>query len=125
MGYDFDHSYTSHSHGWSTGPTFSLVFHVLGLTVTSKQGETWSVAPVLSGLTAAEGGFETSLGWYGVNWTLTDNSTFTLSVDTPTGTNGTVTLPGEGEVEIDGAATTIEGKKLNVDGGAHVITLKM
>ncbi|KAJ3748405.1 hypothetical protein DFH05DRAFT_1389962 [Lentinula detonsa] len=75
--------YTSHAHGWSTGPTFSLSFHLLGLTVTSPQGATWSVAPVLSGLTAAEGGFETGLGWFGVNWTLTDdNAMFTLMTDT-------------------------------------------
>ncbi|KAF5385994.1 hypothetical protein D9615_002248 [Tricholomella constricta] len=59
-GYDFDHSYTSHSHGWATGPTPALTFFVLGLKLTSPQGATWSIEPVLSGLEAAEGGFETA-----------------------------------------------------------------
>ncbi|KAJ4477471.1 glycoside hydrolase family 78 protein [Lentinula aciculospora] len=125
-GYDFDYSYTSHAHGWSTGPTFSLTFYVLGMTITSPQGTTWSVAPVLSGLTAAEGGFETGLGWFGVNWTLTDNNTtFTLIIDTPRGTNGTATLPGTGDVSLDGKGTSVDGTQLNLDGGLHVIVLNM
>ncbi|KAF9073409.1 glycoside hydrolase family 78 protein [Rhodocollybia butyracea] len=124
-GYDFDHTYTSHAHGWATGPTFSLTFYLVGLMVTSPQGATWSVAPVLSGLTAAQGGFETGLGWFGANWTLTDNTTFTLAIDTPSGTNGTVTLPGAGDVSIDGSAKDVKGTKLSVPGGSHVIVLHM
>ncbi|KAF9073410.1 glycoside hydrolase family 78 protein [Rhodocollybia butyracea] len=77
-GADFDHSFTSNAHGWATGPTFSLIFYLVGLMVTSSQGATWSVAPVLSGLTAAQGGFETNLGWFGANWTFTDKTTFRL-----------------------------------------------
>ena len=115
----------SHAHGWSTGPTFSLVFHLVGLTVTSPQGAAWSVAPVLSGLTAAQGGFETGLGWFGANWTLTDNTTFTLVIDTPEGTNGTVTLPGTGKVSVDGAAANVTGTKLGITGGSHVIVLTL
>jgi hypothetical protein len=122
-GYDFDHSYTSHAHGWATGPTLSLTFFVVGLTVTSPQGATWSIAPVLSGLTAAQGGFETGLGWFGANWTLTDNTTFTLTIDTPSGTSGTVTLPAAGKVEVDGKNTEVNGVVLNLTGGSHVIVL--
>ncbi|KAJ3739349.1 glycoside hydrolase family 78 protein [Lentinula detonsa] len=125
-GYNFDYSYTSHAHGWSTGPTFSLIFYLLGLTVTSPQGATWSVAPVLSGLTAAEGGFETGLGWFGVNWTLTDdNATFTLMIDTPSGTDGIVTLPSAGDVSVDGEGMTANGTQLTLDGGSHVIVLDL
>ena len=67
-GYNYDPSYTSHAHGWSSGPTSALTYYVLGLTVTSPQGRTWQVAPHLSGLEAAEGGFTTPLGWFGVKW---------------------------------------------------------
>ncbi|KAJ3989837.1 hypothetical protein F5890DRAFT_1638437, partial [Lentinula detonsa] len=97
---------------------------LLGLTVTSPQGATWSVAPVLSGLTAAEGGFETGLGWFGVNWTLTDdNATFTLMTDTPSKTDGSVTLPSAGDISVDGEGTTANGTQLSLDGGSHQIGL--
>ncbi|TFK45478.1 glycoside hydrolase family 78 protein [Heliocybe sulcata] len=100
-GYDYDYSYTSHSHGWSTGPTPALTFHVLGLQITSPQGQTWSVAPLTSGLSAAAGGFETGLGWFGVNWTIADNE-FRLELDTPEGTSGVVDVPGNGTVVLGG-----------------------
>ncbi|KAF9019279.1 glycoside hydrolase family 78 protein [Hymenopellis radicata] len=71
VGYHNDFSYTSHAHGWSTGPTPALTFHVVGLTLTSPQGATWAIAPIPSGLDSAEGGFETGLGWFGVKWNVT------------------------------------------------------
>ncbi|KAK0184792.1 Six-hairpin glycosidase [Armillaria mellea] len=62
-GYNYDPSYTSHAHGWSSGPTSALTFYILGLTVMSPRGATWSVSPhVNGGLPGAEGGFET-LAW--------------------------------------------------------------
>ncbi|TFY58443.1 hypothetical protein EVJ58_g6418 [Rhodofomes roseus] len=69
-GYDYDASYTSHAHGWSTGPTSVLSFYVLGLQITGPQGQTWAVAPHTAGLPYAEGGYETPLGWFGVRWSL-------------------------------------------------------
>lgn len=80
---------------------------------------------MLSGLTAAQGGFETDLGWFGANWTLTDNTTFTLMIDTPIGTNGTVGLPAVGEIEVDGQEVVGNGTELNLAGGPHVILLQM
>lgn len=81
---------------------------------------------MLSGLTAAEGGFETAMGWFGANWTLTDsNTTFTLMIDTPSGTNGTVTLPAAGEVEVDGTEVSGNGTELSLIGGSHIIVLQM
>ncbi|KAF9456654.1 glycoside hydrolase family 78 protein [Collybia nuda] len=102
-GYHFDHSFTSHSHGWATGPTPALTFFVLGLTLTSAQGATWSVAPVLSGLNAAEGGFETGLGWFGVKWS-TRQGVFTLTIEAPQGTQGSVRMPGTRTIQVDGKA---------------------
>ncbi|PFH51501.1 glycoside hydrolase family 78 protein [Amanita thiersii Skay4041] len=121
-GYDFDHSYTSHAHGWATGPTPALSFHVLGVTITSPRGENWSVAPVLSGLSEAEGGFETSLGWFGVKWSVS-NSTFNLSVDTPSGTSGVVVLPRDGSVQVDGKDVQANGRELQLAGGQHEIVV--
>ncbi|KZP23277.1 glycoside hydrolase family 78 protein, partial [Athelia psychrophila] len=123
-GYNYDASYTSHSHGWSTGPTFSLSFYLLGLQLQSAQGATWSVAPVLSGLNAAEGGYETGLGWFGVQWTASNTtSNITLEVSTPEGTNGTVALPGTGPLTVDGTAVPASATSglVEVNGGNHTI----
>lgn len=107
--------------GWSTGPTSALTFYLVGLQLTSAQGATWSVAPVLSGLSAAEGGFETGLGWFGVKWNST-NSTLSVNVSTPLGTNGTVVLPGSGTVEVDGSAQSgSESGTVQVAGGNHTL----
>ncbi|KII90218.1 glycoside hydrolase family 78 protein [Plicaturopsis crispa FD-325 SS-3] len=124
-GYDYDPSYTSHAHGWSTGPTSALTFYVAGLTLTEPQGRNWSVAPHLSGLSAAQGGFETPLGWFGVRWKAS-GSHFALHVETPTGTAGTVRLP------FAGKKVTVDGKvverghdgTLTVPGGDHKIIVR-
>ncbi|KAI0312129.1 Six-hairpin glycosidase [Amylostereum chailletii] len=121
-GYDNDESYTSHSHGWSTGPTSALTFYVLGLTVTSPQGATWAVSPHLSGLPAAQGGFSTGLGWFGVQWS-SNETVFELDVDVPTGTKGVVTLPVSGTTTVDGEAATVNGGVLVLEGGNHTIVV--
>ncbi|KAF9007092.1 Six-hairpin glycosidase-like protein [Cyathus striatus] len=96
QGYNDDPSYTSHAHGWSSGPTSALTSYILGLTVTSPQGGTWQVAP--------HGGFETALGWFGVKWTLEGN-TLQLSIDTPKGTSGVSgKQKGVGEMEMETVA---------------------
>ncbi|KAJ7457382.1 glycoside hydrolase family 78 protein [Mycena latifolia] len=94
-GYDFDHTYTSHAHGWATGPTPALTFYLLGIQLTSVQGATWSIAPVLSGLPSAQGGMETGLGFFGVKWQMSGTK-LTLTLETPAGREGIVTLPGTG-----------------------------
>lgn len=71
-GYNYDAAYTSHAHGWSSGPTSALTNYVLGLDVVAPRGSVWVVRPMLSGLHAAEGGFETPLGWFGVKWRVAD-----------------------------------------------------
>ncbi|TDL26847.1 Six-hairpin glycosidase [Rickenella mellea] len=121
-GYSYDPAYTSHAHGWSSGPTSALTYFVLGLQVTSPKGQTWTVAPHLSGLPEAQGGFETPLGTYNVSWA-TILGAFSLNITAPTGTTGTVTLP------VKGKLVTVDGKvaKFNADGtislkgGKHAI----
>ncbi|KAL0948872.1 hypothetical protein HGRIS_008991 [Hohenbuehelia grisea] len=124
-GYNLDHAYTSHAHGWATGPTPALTFFVAGITVTSPQGATWAVAPVLSGLDAAEGGFETPLGRFDVKWVV-KNRRFTLNIRTPKGTSGTVILPGTGAVKVDDKAQASRASaSLQLGGGEHVVTQDM
>ncbi|KXN92438.1 hypothetical protein AN958_07997 [Leucoagaricus sp. SymC.cos] len=118
-GYNFDHSYTSHSHGWATGPTPAMTFHILGIGITSPQGQTWTITPVLSGLESAEGGLTTGLGWFGVKWNTTDN-VLTVEISTPEGTSGSVMLPGEGDLTVDGK--TMSGGRAELNGGNHVLT---
>jgi hypothetical protein len=109
VGYNNDPSYTSHAHGWSTGPTSSLTFHLLGLQVTQPLGKEWRLSPIVEegmGVDAAEGGFETSLGWFGASWTWADGGQFTVSYDTPEGTRGRVVLPnGEAHVVKGGSGS--------------------
>ncbi|KAG6869116.1 hypothetical protein C0993_001681 [Termitomyces sp. T159_Od127] len=122
-GYHFDHSYTSHSHGWATGPTPALTFFVLGLTLTSAQGVTWSLAPVLSGLDAAEGGLTTGLGWFGIKWEIRD-SKLMVSVDVPKSTRGTIRLPGTGPVQVEGGTSplTLQNGDLEIQGGTYTLS---
>ncbi|PPQ92310.1 hypothetical protein CVT25_008601 [Psilocybe cyanescens] len=98
-GYNDDPAYTSHSHGWSSGPTPALAFYVLGLTLTMPQGKTWAISPhVDRSLPAAEGGFKTSFGWFSVKWTTVLSTSaesggrkaerVLLRIDTPEGTSG-------------------------------------
>ncbi|TFY77150.1 hypothetical protein EWM64_g6863 [Hericium alpestre] len=123
QGYNYDPSYTSHSHGWSSGPTSALTFYVLGLTVTSPQGRTWSIAPHISGLSAAEGGFETALGWFGVQWN-TSHGSFTLALDVPKETKGVVRLPMGDNVSLDGKPAKAEDDgSLAVQGGPFAMAL--
>ncbi|KAJ7055763.1 glycoside hydrolase family 78 protein [Mycena amicta] len=122
-GYDFDHSYTSHAHGWATGPTPALTFYVLGIQITSAKGQTWSIAPVLSGLPSAEGGIETALGAYTVKWSV-HGAELTLALQTPEGTAGSVTLPGTGPVTVDGVVQSDSDASgtVELNGGSHTLS---
>ena len=121
-GYNYDAAYTSHAHGWSSGPTSALTYYVLGLQVTSPQGRTWSLQPHTSGLSRAEGGFTTPLGWFGVQWKIDDKNTLSITVDTPIGTTGTLVVPSAVEVTIDGnhqLRTGGTGVAITLAGGKH------
>ncbi|KAH9832466.1 Six-hairpin glycosidase [Rhodofomes roseus] len=123
-GYDYDASYTSHAHGWSTGPTSVLSFYVLGLQITGPQGQTWAVAPHTAGLPYAEGGYETPLGWFGVRWSL-DEGWWNATVCTPEGTSGSVTLPVNGTVSVDGDAAAPDDSALQLSGGNHTVSVQL
>ncbi|KAF8890923.1 Six-hairpin glycosidase [Infundibulicybe gibba] len=122
-GYNYDPAYTSHAHGWSSGPTSALTFYVLGLTVTSPQGQTWAVAPHFgTGLMSAEGGFETPLGWFGVQWNITTAGAVQLEVTTPAGTSGVMTVPTEmsgTSILVDGVRAVSGSGTVDLGGGKH------
>ncbi|KAL5523451.1 hypothetical protein ACEPAG_7624 [Sanghuangporus baumii] len=126
LGYDFDDSYTSHAHGWSTGPTSALTFYVVGLQITEPQGSAWTLAPHFSGLSAAEGGFTTPLGWFGASWEIKDGRDVRLTISTPLGTRGTVDIPGNiAESYVDGEFITPSETKISVSGGNHTVVARM
>lgn len=90
------------------------------------QGQNWTLAPHTSGLSAAEGGFETPLGWFGASWTR-NGKNIKISVDTPRGTTGTLTLPSSvgKTVKVDGKLVKLSKSGLptiTVSGGNHTIT---
>ncbi len=136
-GYDYDASYVSHSHGWSSGPTSALTEYVLGLSVTSPAGAAWKLAPQFGDLTTVEGGFVTSLGKYQASWA-TRAGGYELSFNTPAGTEGVVVLPvlSHGRfptIKIDGQnvprscnpriSESGNGVVLDVEGGSHMIVV--
>ncbi|KAK7032676.1 glycoside hydrolase family 78 protein [Favolaschia claudopus] len=123
-GYNFDHSYTSHAHGWATGPTPALTFYVLGIQLATAQGASWKIAPVLSGLPSAEGGLSTGLGFFGVKWKVTGR-TLSLSLETPAGTEGVVTLPGTGPLTVDNRVQPTSSNSVTLKGGKHTITRRV
>ena len=83
----------------------------------------WSFDPHTSGLTAAEGGFETPLGGFGANWALTSNGkVFTATLDVPKGTTGKVRVPVEGSVSVNGKRVQKDSSGVvTLDGGSHSI----
>ncbi|KAL0569902.1 hypothetical protein V5O48_012059 [Marasmius crinis-equi] len=136
-GYNYDPAYTSHAHGWSSGPTSALTNYVLGLSVTQPQGKVWVIKPAfLSGVSDEEegvqGGFETPLGWFGAQLTwASDGDTVEARIDTPTGTSGEFVIPsvfsgGDVSVTVDGKAAEPDvGGRVSVGGGVHNVVVKV
>jgi len=132
-------SYTSHAHGWSSGPTSALTEFILGLSVTSPAGAKWSLAPQFGDLAYAAGGFVTGLGKYQAAWNLnTTGRGYNMSYAVPTGTAGLLVLPclDAGKfptIKIDGSnvpkkmkarlSESGTGVVLDVTGGNHSIVV--
>lgn len=110
-GYQEDYSYTSHAHGWSTGPTHALSHYVVGLQLVSPGGSDWILAPQFGDLTFAEGGFTTPLGKFSAKWSLAGEG-YTLTYDVPVGTVGRLVLP---SAKTRWPKVTVDGKALQVD----------
>lgn len=135
-GYGYQASYTSHSHGWSSGPTSALTTYVLGLSVTGPAGSSWRLAPQFGDLTAVQAGFSTSLGTFEASWTRSDTS-YALNYTVPEGTTGELLLPTLAAkpaplIQLDGrslksgdGAAVVQGHivALKATGGSHTIVV--
>ncbi|KAI0849830.1 glycoside hydrolase family 78 protein [Daldinia vernicosa] len=119
-GYEEDYSYTSHSHGWATGPVTALTEYILGLSVTGLAGSTWRIAPQFGDLSHAEGGFTTSLGKYFASWTVNSNGSYTLDYHVPEGTSGVLVLPTPNQNES--YKVLVDGKEMSKNLGKAVET---
>lgn len=110
-------SYTSHAHGWSTGPTDALTSFVVGLTPTGPAGREWQLAPQFGDLANAEGGFTTPLGKFSAKWELADGG-YSVSWDTPPGTEGVVILS-NAEGATNQPSVVIDGKSRSLVKGDY------
>ena len=108
--YGNDYSYTSHAHGWSTGPTDGLTSYIVGLTIVQPGGSVWGFSPQFGDLEFAEAGFTTPLGKFFAKWSLTDDG-FAVEWETPPTSKGRVVLPAVKEQKF----------KLVVDGKERVL----
>lgn len=108
-GYDYDESYPSHAHGWSSGPTSGLTNFVVGLDVTTPLGRNWTLAPQTGNLTFAEAGFTTGLGKFQAKWLKGKTGDFYLTWNMPNASSGAVTL------------STSDAAKVNVQVGGHAV----
>ncbi|KAF7198560.1 hypothetical protein HII31_00299 [Pseudocercospora fuligena] len=102
-GYAYDPKYTSLSHSWSAAPVQVLVHELVGLKIAKPGGREWVLEPQLGNVTDARAGFETPLGRFEACVSKEANgSVFMVEVVTPADTKGTVILPGDWTIEIDG-----------------------
>jgi len=119
-------SYTSHAHGWSSGPTSALTEYVLGLRVVSPAGGRWRLRPQFGGLEWCEGGFTTGLGKYQAKWRRAAGAGYDLSYYAPEGTVGSIELPSVGNqtfpnLVVDGERIPRRSDTVSVDGGRIVM----
>lgn len=122
-GYGNDYSYTSHAHGWSTGPTDALTSYIVGLTVTAPGGMQWALAPQFADLSHAEAGFTTPTGKFSAKWNLNDDG-YSLSWDVPTETSGIITInmgpAGISELVLDGDEQIVDRQELDPTTGSII-----
>ncbi|TGJ88190.1 glycoside hydrolase family 78 [Xylaria hypoxylon] len=132
-GYDENYSYTSHAHGWSTGPITALTEHALGLSVTGLAGMTCLFAPQIGDLKDVQGGFVTRLGKYRAELHLNETTGCILAeVEIPEEATKEVILPPScktnrsSRVLVNGEEVDVNGIDI-VDGpgGAMLYSMKL
>jgi hypothetical protein len=106
----------SHAHGWASGPTSFLTFHVAGIRLIGPAGSSWRIEPHLGDLKRVDAGFATSLGKFRVDIARGDgNKAWVLSFKTPAGTIGNLSLENpecDGFVEAGNAGVVGIGSDL-------------
>lgn len=129
--YGDDPSYTSHAHGWGTGPADAPTTYIVGLQLTAPGGSAWTIAPQFGDLKSAEAGFTTPFGKFQTSWSISQTG-YQLSWNIPSGTSGTLVLPGgsssQVKVQVDGQdvqapAPTSGAVTISGSGGSHSATV--
>jgi len=103
---DYSGSYMSAAHGWSTGPTSALTYHLLGIAPAADSGAGHRIQPRPGGQRRAEGRLTTAAGPVTASWHRGPGASFDLSYDAPAGavTEVAVPVPADGRctVRLDG-----------------------
>lgn len=117
----------SMAHAWSTGPTPALSEYVLGVSPAAPGFARWQVAPQPAGLTWAQGVVPTPRGPIGVRWRRGRGQAFVMTLRSPRGERGLVSVPIGGAhatVARDGVVIWQDGHAVGGSGarrvGAHV-----
>jgi hypothetical protein len=90
-----NYSYTSHAHGWGTGPTDALTTYLVGLRITQPGGSSWNLSPQFGDLKHAEAGFMSPLGKFIAAWDVYDDG-YHLGWLVPESSTGSIILPARG-----------------------------
>ncbi|KAL2061109.1 hypothetical protein VTL71DRAFT_7382 [Oculimacula yallundae] len=128
-GEPYEDGFTSMAHGWGTGVTPALTNYVLGIMPSGPGFSTWSVKPIPGDVKWAKGRVATPKGPIDVSWT-GDSTGFYLSVTSPAGTMGVVSIPVQNStvsydfMVVDGK---MDGGYVNMavrGGSTHTFTVK-
>ncbi|MEV6641685.1 alpha-L-rhamnosidase C-terminal domain-containing protein [Amycolatopsis sp. NPDC051371] len=116
------------AHGWAASPSVQLTEQLLGVKPIGAGYQTWSIAPNPGTVRSAAGAVPTAFGTIRTQWTNDPHSgRFTLTVQAPPATSGTITVPvGRGSVvTVNGATAKSAGGSatLAVSGGSYQITV--
>lgn len=90
-------SFISHAHAWSTGPTASLMNHIVGVSQATASTP-WIFAPqyIGAGLSCASGGFSAGNSIYEASWQLSGNGTLSASLNVTSTSTGIIRFPARG-----------------------------
>ncbi|MDZ5664058.1 alpha-L-rhamnosidase C-terminal domain-containing protein [Nocardioides sp. S-58] len=100
------------AHGWAASPTVQLTESVLGVRPVGPGYSTWTVKPHPGDLAFSRGVVPTETGSIAASWKQDKQAgTFSMQLDTPAGTSGTVAVPVEADsvVRVDGQPVWVAG----------------
>jgi Bacterial alpha-L-rhamnosidase 6 hairpin glycosidase domain/Bacterial alpha-L-rhamnosidase C-terminal domain len=111
-GLAYNPPFMSLAHGWSTGPTSALTFHVLGTAPEPAIGQ-YRFVPHPGNLTSVEGRITMPQGPVNASWSRDPSAgTFTSQLTSPAGSSGRVGIPkltGNITVSVNGAVVWSNG----------------
>ncbi|KAG9660130.1 glycoside hydrolase family 78 protein, partial [Aureobasidium melanogenum] len=112
---------TSLCHAWSSGPTAELTRNILGIQAVAPAYQEWRVVPQSLSLKWARGTQPTLYGSITVDWRYDEAGLLAMDVSSPSGTNGTVSLPFPLKSNATGTVVTLVNGQL-VSGSSFEVT---